>query len=152
MPNKIWGPEFRATLSISIWRSLNLQEAQRWRLFCPAKQIKQTHKKKQKLINNPDKKQNPKPNSKNSKKKKKGWIFKIRQNLEQVFERCSGELGLDAFVPASSLLERNIGCGRDQIGPNRDRSEGSRSDTSGHWFDHRPSRSLHHRRGHGVKW
>lgn len=37
-------------------------------------------------------------------------------DLENVFERCSGEVGGNTFIPAPSFLERNIVCGwRDYV-------------------------------------
>lgn len=41
--------------------------------------------------------------------------FRVNMNqsndLENVFERCSGEVGGNTFIPAASFLERNIVCG-----------------------------------------
>lgn len=45
-----------------------------------------------------------------------GW------DLENVIERSGGELRWNAFVPRASLLERNIGCGWNEVCTNCNRS------------------------------
>jgi len=38
-------------------------------------------------------------------------------NLKDVIDRGGGEFGSNTFIPITSFLERNIGCGRDYVRP-----------------------------------